>query len=312
MRENAFKIMSKTFGGVSKETKEPVYDQYPLKELVRLLCFENLDEARSACQHYGITVKEMKLKSPIKTTVAEIISWKKSQFKIPKDPLKGTVKTLLPRKMLRTIEVKVHGATRLAVCRGEVSLFGGIPSSQVRTSEQHATATRVAAALPKSDEGQEAALLAIKQQEAKRKEREAREKEESDKEKARREVQRKRELERIKRLEEEQERQLAEAQTEERRRQQEELERHQEAQRLAEEKEKLRIQQEQEAARREAEEEQLRIPGGKDTYRNQVSLCSNLDSWTSHIHRRLYTLDHPHRVRIQFYNCNNEIIILKF
>ena len=94
-------------------------DQYPLPRLVRLLCFEDESEALEACRFYNITVEESQTSSS-----PSIVYWKRSTFREPKDPEKGFVLSLKPRKMIRTIESKLNGATRLAVCRGEVSGAG--------------------------------------------------------------------------------------------------------------------------------------------------------------------------------------------
>lgn len=122
MRKLAFKIMSKTFGGRSKEKNEPMFDQYPLKSLLRLLCFEDIAEAREACGHYNITVQQYTSRSSPESAPREIISWRATSFKDPKDPDKNTTIPFPPRKMIKTIESKRKGATRLAVCRGDVSM----------------------------------------------------------------------------------------------------------------------------------------------------------------------------------------------
>eukprot|EP00548_Thalassiothrix_antarctica_P019833 CAMPEP_0194188442 /NCGR_PEP_ID=MMETSP0154-20130528/55060_1 /TAXON_ID=1049557 /ORGANISM="Thalassiothrix antarctica, Strain L6-D1" /LENGTH=93 /DNA_ID=CAMNT_0038908877 /DNA_START=27 /DNA_END=304 /DNA_ORIENTATION=- len=65
-------------------------DQYPLSHLVRLLCCEDMDEARRVCRHYNITVLKKTLTSssskgpkttPIKSR--EYVFWKASKFSIP-------------------------------------------------------------------------------------------------------------------------------------------------------------------------------------------------------------------------------------
>lgn len=120
--------MYTTYGYKKKDTPA-IQDQYPLFTLVRLLCFEDIDEARSACKHYNITTKEVDLasnSSPTGKKRLELIFWKASRFTIPKDEVKGVVIPLRPRKMLRTIESKLNGVTRLAVCRGEVSGEGSV------------------------------------------------------------------------------------------------------------------------------------------------------------------------------------------
>lgn len=116
--------MAKTYGGKRSDTGEAMYDAYPLKRLAILLCFEDMDEARAACKHYNITVKEAQTSSsssPSGRSAIEIIHWRMSPFKEAKDPIKKVVLPLTPRKMIRTIESKLNGATRLSVCRGEVS-----------------------------------------------------------------------------------------------------------------------------------------------------------------------------------------------
>ena len=128
MRRTAFRVMYTTYGYKKKDTPA-IQDQYPLVTLVRLLCFEDIDEARGACKHYNITTKEVDLasnSSPTGSKRLELIFWKASRFTIPKDEVKGVVIPLRPHKMLRTIESKLNGVTRLAVCRGEVSGEGSI------------------------------------------------------------------------------------------------------------------------------------------------------------------------------------------
>ncbi|KAG7361745.1 SAC3/GANP family protein [Nitzschia inconspicua] len=118
MRKVAFRIMSMTYGARSKETGEAMYDQYPLDTLVKLLCFEDQSEAREACEFYNITLQRRQSQNG---EVRDIIYWRASKFKEPRDPEKGHVLRLQPRKMIRTIEKKLRGTTRLGVCRGEVS-----------------------------------------------------------------------------------------------------------------------------------------------------------------------------------------------
>ena len=123
MRKVAFRIMNKSFGGWRKKDGEGVDgvdDTYPLSRLVHLLCFEDLSEARAACEHYGITVKRVPT-SRTSDELAEVIYWKGSQFGEPVHPEKKYVIPLPPWKMTRTIERKLDGATRLAVCRGQAS-----------------------------------------------------------------------------------------------------------------------------------------------------------------------------------------------
>ena len=135
MRKYAFRVMYKAYGGrtVNGEAK---YDHYPLKRLVQLLNFEDMDEARKACIHYNITVKEYEHESG---EISEIIYWKGSKYREAKHPEKGHTLPLPPRKMMRTIEIKLNGTTRLGVCRGEASgtgaaLSGSGPASVARST----------------------------------------------------------------------------------------------------------------------------------------------------------------------------------
>ena len=117
MRRVAIRVMYMTYGYKKKDTPA-IQDQYPLVSLVRLLCFEDAEEARTTCQHYNITVKEVDVassSSPTGKKRMELIFWKASRFTIPKDEVKGVVIPVRPRKMLRTIESKLNGITRLAV-----------------------------------------------------------------------------------------------------------------------------------------------------------------------------------------------------
>jgi Membrane protein involved in colicin uptake len=136
MRKAAFRIMSKTYGAKKKDSGEGIYDEYPLKDLVHLLCFEDEEEARNACKHYNITVKKLPLEKSSHGHV-EIIFWRKSYFLEPRDPAKGVLVHLKPKKMNRVIEKKLSGATRLAICRGEVSGIGATveKSSAPETSQ---------------------------------------------------------------------------------------------------------------------------------------------------------------------------------
>jgi hypothetical protein len=169
MRKSSFKIMSKTYGGRCKDKNEAIYDAYPLKNLVKLLCFESLDEARNACQHYNITVRETNVKTSTGSAIEDVIFWRQSSFQEPKDPEKGTLITLQPQKMLRVIEKKLNGATRLAVCRGQVSGEGSsldldtVPvqshamNRTTHTAEQRITELRASALKEKVREEQAAA-----------------------------------------------------------------------------------------------------------------------------------------------------------
>jgi len=109
MRKDALTIMSKTYGARHKTTGEPFFDSYPLENLVQLLCYEDVDEAKAACQHYGLVVE------------GDQVMWRHGKFKEPRCPEKGHIINLIPRKMIQTIESKLQGATRLSVCRGGVS-----------------------------------------------------------------------------------------------------------------------------------------------------------------------------------------------
>ncbi len=122
MRKDALIIMSRTYGTKLKPNGQPFLDKYPLKDLVKLLCYEDEEEASTACRHYGITVE------------GDQVLWRHSKFGEPRDPEKGHIIPLKPKKMIRTIESKLHGATRLSVCRGGVSgegatLSGANPGS---------------------------------------------------------------------------------------------------------------------------------------------------------------------------------------
>ncbi len=132
MRKTAIKIMSRTFGAKFKSKgigqREGIYDQYPLRDFVHLLCFEDLDEAKAACQHYNIHVRKASWAGIIgygdDTEEIDVIYWRHSDFREPKDPTKGHTIHLKPRKMNRVIESKLNGMTRLAICRGEASGVG--------------------------------------------------------------------------------------------------------------------------------------------------------------------------------------------
>ena len=119
MRKAALRIMSRTFGA-KRTNGEAINDEYPLSDLVRLLCYEDLEEARAACENYSITIKRV-LISEGSDGAVDCIFWKHSSFSERKDPIKGSIISLNPKKMLRTIEIKHGGASRLAICRGEVS-----------------------------------------------------------------------------------------------------------------------------------------------------------------------------------------------
>ena len=92
-----------------------------MKDLIRTLCFEDEEEAIAACKHYNISVKETKVKTSSGVGMAQMVFWRQTEFSEPTDPEKGTPIPLRPKKMISTIERKRKGATRLAVCRGDVS-----------------------------------------------------------------------------------------------------------------------------------------------------------------------------------------------
>jgi hypothetical protein len=107
--------------------------------------FEDMDEARTACKHYNISVKERRIDTLEGVRKEEIVHWRRTPFKERKDPNKGTIIPLKPRKMIRTIESKSKGAPRLAVCRGVVSgegsfSFSSTPSARPVESIQAAAA----------------------------------------------------------------------------------------------------------------------------------------------------------------------------
>lgn len=254
MRKAAIRIMNCTFGSRRKDTGEGVYDSYPLQDLVRLLCFEDLEEAKEACLHYNITVKTVTHpKNPEKR--ADVIFWRNSDFKEKKDPSKGTVINLKPRKMNRIIESKLNvggvggtgdttaRVTKLAICRGEVSGDGATMAQPILRSP------------PKKPERNDS----IKQLEEERIQREKLQKIEAE---------RRGEMKRVQILIEEKKRQLEEARQkqidQERREKEEREEKERMARRKAKEAEEVRRQKEaekqrilqaqQEALRREAEE----------------------------------------------------------
>lgn len=118
MRKLAFQRMYRIFGARSSDGNAK-YDEYPLKDLVNLLCFEDEREAYQACKHYNIKVK--KLSHANSNEYQHMVLWKHSQYREATDPEKGTALRLVPKKMIRTVERKVCGSTRLAVCRGDLS-----------------------------------------------------------------------------------------------------------------------------------------------------------------------------------------------
>ena len=138
MRKVAMRTMNATYGYKRRDTF--AYDQYPLKNLVRLLCFEDLDEARETCQHYNIMVNPNEefpsSSSPTGKKIVESILWRRSKFQIPRDEAKNIALSIKPRKMIRTIESKLGGATRLAVCRGELSGDGAALLISAQSSQE--------------------------------------------------------------------------------------------------------------------------------------------------------------------------------
>jgi hypothetical protein len=261
MRMLALYTMSKTYGGVMKKTKQSVDDQYPLKRLVRLLCFEDASEALATCRHYNITVEESPSTNPNSPSGSNaIIYWKRSPFRRPKDPEKGFTLSLPPRKMMRTIEAKLNGATRLAVCRGEVSGDGAalssVPTSRLSARAADAVSQQMAVPAAVSTPAQAVETPQTDEQVAKRRLEERRRLREEQKRKEKEELQ-KEEAERKQREEAERQALILRKQKEE------ELRREQA--RAKEELEKQKAEEErlrQEQLRREAEaaakEEQLR------------------------------------------------------
>lgn len=212
MRKIAFRIMSKSYGARRKDTGEAVYDAYPLRKLVKLLCFEEEDEARAACEHYNITVRPIEVassSSPTGKVAVAVVLWRHSTFKEAKDPEKGFVLPCRPKKMVRTIESKLHGATRLAVCRGEVSGEGASLAKPVVSRHAVAAAAPIrqevtATAVPRQEEM--TAMSTAKTEEQRQREAQARE--EAAKQAAEEEA--KRRMEEKRRLREEQKRKAEE------------------------------------------------------------------------------------------------------
>eukprot|EP00977_Amphora_coffeiformis_P027460 scaffold34612_cov165-Amphora_coffeaeformis.AAC.26 len=280
--------MSKTFGGKNRDTNETLYDAYPLKDLVRTLCFEDEEEAASACRHYNITVKETRVKSSSGTVgMAQMIFWRATDFAEPKDPEKGFPIPLRPKKLVSTIERKRQGATRLAVCRGDVSGKGAFVSGDdaaqsVDFNDLLQRQRMALAAMQNSQDGQDAATQAagkkrleeeaLKKKEAERRE-QARLKAEEDRIKREKleeakKLEKEREIARAKALEEDRRQKLEEQRLElERKKAEEERLRklEEERKRMAEEeaeRERQRIleerRKEKERKKKEAELERLR------------------------------------------------------
>ena len=263
MRKQALETMSKSYGGLTKDSGEALYDQYFLKSLVKVLCFEDEDEAVATCKHYNITVKETKLKSSSGTKVEQVIFWRHSKFRERIDEEKGTRIPMRPRKMVSTIEAKLRGATRLAVCRGEVSgegafFTGPIPIQSAasntvqseddrRRLEEMRRAEEARRAAEDEQRAKEALVLKRRQEEEVRQKQAALEAERKRQEKIRQDEEAKK-LER-QRLQKEQEAARQKALEEERIRQEKALE----AKRIEEERRKA-----EEERKRKAEEERKR------------------------------------------------------
>ena len=165
MRKYALYIMSRAYGGKGKDN-ESMFDSYPLQKLTEVLCYEDDEEARAACQHYGVTVGVLDDIEGGEPT----IYWKRGKFREPKDPEKGSVIPLRPSKMMKTIESKLKGATRLAVCRGEVSSEESFLSSaqvQLRRGSVRGSASTGSSA--PQVEAREAVLREWKEKEEERK-----------------------------------------------------------------------------------------------------------------------------------------------
>ena len=231
MRRIAIRIMSISYGARNKNTGEAMYDVYPLDRLMHVLCFEDLTEARKTCEFYNITVKELTSQRTGETK--DVIFWKGSKFRVPTDPEKGHTLHLKPQKMIRTIESKLNGATRLAICRGEVSGEGASLLGTARSSNLNPGATSfVPSSVVEDPEAKARELLLKKKLEQARQEKLAKQKKELERqalekqrleELKRKEEQRKKELEekarkaaeiekqRLKKLEEEKIRQKLEA-----------------------------------------------------------------------------------------------------
>jgi hypothetical protein len=125
-----------------------VGDAYRLKRFVRLLCFEDEEEALASLKHYNIKVTQ--------TDQGYVISWKANKFTEPIDPEKGTELQLFAKKMDKTIECRLGGASRLAICRGQVSGKGATLSlEQIRSLRERAqgvSGTSVTASAPIVDD----------------------------------------------------------------------------------------------------------------------------------------------------------------
>ena len=86
--------------------------KYLVQDLVHLLGFEDIDEAKEACRHFNICVKEMSLGDGSNNQI-DVIFWRYGTgFKESKNPEKGTVHPLKPRKMNRIIETNMERGLR--------------------------------------------------------------------------------------------------------------------------------------------------------------------------------------------------------
>ena len=265
MRKLAIEIMSKTFGGKNRETNETLYDAYPLKDLVRTLCFEDEEEAAAACRHYNITVKETRVKSSSGVVgTAQMIFWRAADFAEPKDPEKGFPIPLRPKKMVSTIERKRQSATRLAVCRGDVSGKGAFLNGDgaVENVNFNDLLQRQRMALAAMQNDQEEQAAATKVSEKKRMEEEAHKRKETERQelarlKAEEDRIKREKLEEAKRQEKEREIARAKAMEEDRRRRLEEQ--RIELERKRAEEERLRKLEEERKRRDEEAAEQERL-----------------------------------------------------
>jgi len=257
MRKSAIRIMSKTFGGRSKDKNEPIYDAYPLRTLVKLLCFENMDEAKAACVHYNITVKPTKIRTSAGVITEDVVYWRHSSFKEPRDPDKGTLIPLFPRKMVKTIESKLKGATRLAVCRGQVSGDGAFLTSGAAALMQGSAA--MVSETPEQAQQRAEALRAVRLEEEKRRAKEAERRREQEEAKRREDDDRRRLAEQQKQAELQKERIKEERKQQEMaanlQREKAEKERFERI-RLEEERRQKQLEMEREAARSKLEEEE--------------------------------------------------------
>ncbi|GMI05691.1 hypothetical protein TrVE_jg12852 [Triparma verrucosa] len=128
-RKQALKIMWKSYGN---KTKSPsgewgsANDLFPLARLADLLCFESEEEAENCCRHYSLTVEVV--------GGVKCIIWKKTEFNQPLHPKTGSFLPCRPAKMVKTIEAKLNGATRLHICRG--GQFEPVDPEKVRLAQE--------------------------------------------------------------------------------------------------------------------------------------------------------------------------------